>query len=104
MVKTKKDFLNPVSRQNFANTFAVTHNLNLELCLKGIIPVNRDGLGARLQWKLKFKWAFACVKGVKACRDALCYLCTAKMVIWKICSNQPEKIVPQSASLSAMPK
>ena len=32
MVKTKKDFLNPVSRQNFAYAFAVTHNLNLELC------------------------------------------------------------------------
>ena len=32
MVKTKNYFLNPISRQNFANTFAVTHNLNLELC------------------------------------------------------------------------
>ena len=32
MVKTKKKMLNPQSRQNFANTFAVTHNLNLELC------------------------------------------------------------------------
>ena len=32
MVKRKKYFLNPVSRQNFANAFAETPNLNLEVC------------------------------------------------------------------------
>ena len=34
MVKRKKYFLNPISRQNFANAFAETHNLNLEVRLK----------------------------------------------------------------------
>ena len=32
MVKRKKYFLNPISRQNFANAFAETPNLNLEVC------------------------------------------------------------------------
>ena len=31
MVKRKKYFLNPISRQNFANAFAETPNLNLEV-------------------------------------------------------------------------
>ena len=34
MVKRKKYFLNPISRQNFANAFAETPNLNLEVCHK----------------------------------------------------------------------
>ena len=34
MVKRRNDFLNPISRQNFANAFAETHNLNLEVRLK----------------------------------------------------------------------
>ena len=34
MVKIKKYFLNPISRQNFANAFAETPNLNLEVRLK----------------------------------------------------------------------
>ena len=33
MVKRKKYFQNPISRQNFANAFAETPNLNLEVCL-----------------------------------------------------------------------
>ena len=33
IVKRKKYFLNPISRQNFANAFAETPNLNLEVCL-----------------------------------------------------------------------
>ena len=33
MVKRKKYFLNPISRQNFAYAFAETPNLNLEVCL-----------------------------------------------------------------------
>ena len=33
MVKRKKYFLNPISRQNFANAFAETPNLNLEVRL-----------------------------------------------------------------------
>ena len=32
VVKRKKYFLNPISRQNFANAFAETPNLNLEVC------------------------------------------------------------------------
>ena len=32
MVKRKKYFLNPISRQNFAYAFAETPNLNLEVC------------------------------------------------------------------------
>ena len=33
MVKRRNDFLNPISRQNFANAFAETPNLNLQVCL-----------------------------------------------------------------------
>ena len=32
MVKRKNYLLNPISRQNFANAFAVNHNLKLEVC------------------------------------------------------------------------
>ena len=32
MVKSKNYLLNPISRQNFANAFAVNHNLKLEVC------------------------------------------------------------------------
>ena len=31
MIERKKNLKNPISRQNFANAFAQTHNLNLEL-------------------------------------------------------------------------
>ena len=31
MVKRRNDFLNPISRQNFANSFAETPNVNLEV-------------------------------------------------------------------------
>ena len=31
MVKIKNYFLNPIGRQNFADAFAVTHNLKLEV-------------------------------------------------------------------------
>ena len=31
MIERKKKLKNPISRQNFANAFAQTHNLNLEL-------------------------------------------------------------------------
>ena len=42
------------------------------LILGGSKPLPR-WFGALMQWKLKLKWAFACVKeGVKACQDALC--------------------------------
>ena len=34
MLKRKIYFRNPISRQNFANAFAETPNLNLEVCLK----------------------------------------------------------------------
>ena len=44
MVKTKKYFLNPIIRQNFANTFAVTHNLNLELCHKTLALIKQEKL------------------------------------------------------------
>ena len=36
MVKRKKYFQNPISRQNFAYAFAETPNLNLEVRLKNI--------------------------------------------------------------------
>ena len=36
MVKRKKYFQNPISRQNFANAFAETPNLNLEVRLKEV--------------------------------------------------------------------
>ena len=32
MVKRKNYLLNPISRQNFADAFAVNHNLKLEVC------------------------------------------------------------------------
>ena len=48
MVKTKNYFLNPISRQNFANTFAVTHNLNLELCPRLVLKEKNLG------WFVKF--------------------------------------------------
>ena len=32
MEKRKNYLLNPISRQNFANAFAVNHNLKLEVC------------------------------------------------------------------------
>ena len=35
MVNMRIDFLNPISRQNFASAFAVTHNLKLEPRHKG---------------------------------------------------------------------
>ena len=39
MVKRKKYFLNPISRQNFANAFAETPNLNLEVRLKALVHI-----------------------------------------------------------------
>ena len=32
LVKRKNYFLNPISSQNYADAFAVTHNLKLEVC------------------------------------------------------------------------
>ena len=41
MVKRKKYFQNPISRQNFANAFAETPNLNLEVRPKLPIVIPR---------------------------------------------------------------
>ena len=41
MVKTKNYFLNPISRQNFAYAFAVTHNL--EVCLMQNVGLKKIG-------------------------------------------------------------
>ena len=47
-------------------------------CLPGLF-------GALMQWKLKFKWVFACVKeGVKACQDALGHLSPSKQWFDKV--------------------
>ena len=44
MVKRKKYFLNPISCQNFANAFAETPNLNLEVRLMLIIHFSKRHL------------------------------------------------------------
>ena len=44
--------------------------MGISLILGGSEPLP-GWFGALMQWKLKLKWAFACVKkGVKACQDA----------------------------------
>ena len=46
--------------------------MGISLILGGSKPLP-GWFGALMQWKLKLKWAFACVKeGVKVCQDALC--------------------------------
>ena len=52
--------------------------------------------GALMQWKLKLKWAFACVKeGVKACQDALCTYVPSKRWFGKFAQIGPEKKCPR---------
>ena len=52
--------------------------------------------GALMQWKLKLKWAFACVKeGVKACQDALCTYVPSKRRFSKFAQIGPEKKCPR---------
>ena len=49
-----------------------------------------------MQWKLKLKWAFACVKeGVKACQDALCTYVPSKRWFGKFAQIGPEKKCPR---------
>ena len=55
---------------------------------------------ALMQWKLKLKWAFACVKeDVKACQDALCTYVPSKRWFGKFVQIGLKK-VPQSPRLS----
>jgi len=48
MVKRKKYFLNPISRQNFANAFAETPNLNLEVRLIAVNFIKKTRLCSEL--------------------------------------------------------
>ena len=71
--------------------------MGISLVLGGSKPL-RGWFGALMQWKLKLKWAFACVKeGVKACQDALCTYVLSKRWFGKFCQIWLEKKVPQSA-------
>ena len=64
------------------------------LILGGSKPLPR-WFGALMQWKLKLKWAFACVKeGVKACQDALCTYVPSKWWFGKFAQIGPEKKCP----------
>ena len=52
--------------------------------------------GALMQWKLKFKWVFACVKeGVKACQDALGHLSPSKRWFDKVAQIGPKIKCPR---------
>ena len=53
----KHYFMNPAMRQNFANAFAETHNLNLEVCHKS--------LGLLLRGVLKMSLIVSGVRGTK---------------------------------------
>ena len=52
--------------------------------------------GALMQWKLKFKWVFSCVKeGVKACQDALGHLSPSKWWFDKVAQIGPKIKCPR---------
>ena len=63
--------------------------MGISLILGGSEPLP-GWFGALMQWKLKLKWAFACVKeGVKACEDAFC--------TYDLLKSAPKKSAPAPA-------
>ena len=69
--------------------------MGISLILGGSEPLP-GWFGALMQWKLKLKWAFACVKeGVKACQDALCTYVPSKRWFGKFAQIGPEKKCPR---------
>ena len=74
--------------------------MGISMILGGSEPLP-GWFGAVMQWKLKLKWAFACVKeGVKACQDALCTMYRQNGDLANLLKSARKK-VPQSARLSA---
>ena len=73
--------------------------MGISLILGGSEPLP-GWFGALMQWKLKLKWAFACVKeGVKACQDALCTYVPSKRWFGKFAQIGLKKVA-QSAQMS----
>ena len=69
--------------------------MGISMILGGSEPLP-GWFGAVMQWKLKLKWAFACVKeGVKACQDALCTYVPSKRRFSKFAQIGPEKKCPR---------
>ena len=69
--------------------------MGISLILGGSEPLP-GWFGALMQWKLKLKWAFACVKeGVKACQDALWTYVPSKRWFGKFAEIGPEKKCPR---------
>ena len=69
--------------------------MGISLILGGSEPLP-GWFGALMQWKLKLKWAFACVKeGVKACQDALCTYVPSKRWFGKFAQIGPGKMCPR---------
>ena len=65
--------------------------MGISLILGGSEPLP-GWFGALMQWKLKLKWAFACVKeGVKASQDALCTYVPSRRWFGKFAQIGPEK-------------
>ena len=84
--------------------------MGISLFLGGSEPLP-GWFGALMQWKLKLKWAFACVKeGGKACQDALCTYVPSKRWFVKFAQIGPEKSAPEcpfecgEGGVIAMPK
>ena len=72
--------------------------MGISMILGGSEPLP-GWFGAVMQWKLKLKWAFACVKeGVKACQDALCTH-IIKGPSSKKCQKSPQKRAQKSKLL-----
>ena len=69
--------------------------MGISLILGGSEPLP-GWVGALLQWKMKLKWAFACVKeGVKAYQDALYTYVLSKRWFDKSVQIGPEKSAPE---------
>ena len=86
-------WLNVIYEAKHCRIFQVQTGICLNLVGSKPLP---GWFGALMQWKLKLKWAFACVKeGVKACQDALCTYVPSKRWFGKFAQIGPEKKCPR---------